>query len=168
MLLRKHYVATGYVYDKQTDSFLLVLHKKLGKWLPPGGHLHEGEEPHAGVLRELFEEVGVEGRIVELLTTPDVATPTVAQLPSPFCVLAETIPASTKEDEHIHIDFVYILEVNPADLLKPGEAEVERAAWVSSGEIARIETFENVRRVCQAISAVIKGSQQSWLKPEIL
>lgn len=154
MPLLKHYVATGFVYDKKTDSFLLVLHKKLGKWLPPGGHLHEGEEPHTGVLRELFEEVGVEGRIVELIAAPDVSTPTVAQFPSPFCVLSEIIPANAKEAEHIHIDFVYVLEVDPSELLKPGEAEVEHAAWFSAEEIEHIDTFENIRRVCQAIRAM--------------
>src|SRR5437879_2439360 len=35
------YVATGYVYDRHTNSFLLIFHKKSGKWLSPGGHLHE-------------------------------------------------------------------------------------------------------------------------------
>jgi 8-oxo-dGTP pyrophosphatase MutT (NUDIX family) len=153
---RKHYVATGFVYDRQADSFLLVLHKKLGKWLPPGGHLEDGEEPHTGVLREVFEEVGVQGRIVELLAAPDVSTPTVSQFPSPFCVLSEIIPANAKEDEHIHIDFVYALEIDPSELLKPGEAEVEHAAWFSAEEIGQIDTFENIRRVCAAIRVLTR------------
>ena len=48
MGLRSHYVATGYIYDKDTARFLLIQHKKLGKWLAPGGHLEDGEEPHTG------------------------------------------------------------------------------------------------------------------------
>ena len=30
-----------------------------GKWVLPGGGLHKGEDPMAGVLRELYEETGV-------------------------------------------------------------------------------------------------------------
>src|SRR5216683_8452315 len=100
MVLRKHYVATGYVYDRNTDTFLLILQKKLGKWLPPGGHLDKGEEPHKGVLRELLEETGVQGRIIDLLETPDVGTPATAQLPTPFCVLYEKISAELEGEEH--------------------------------------------------------------------
>lgn len=124
----KHYVATGYVYDKHTDRFLLVLHKKLGKWLPPGGHLHEGEEPYKGVLREVLEEIGVEGRIVDLLQTPRVGTPTVPQLPTPFCMLAEVIPAGPKEEEHVHIDFVYVIEIDLSEPLDICREEVSLAS----------------------------------------
>src|SRR6266704_3084470 len=74
MVSRNHYVATGYVYDRNTDRFLLIRHKKSGKWLAPGGHLHGGEEPHKGAQRELFEEIGVEGRPLNLLETPQVET----------------------------------------------------------------------------------------------
>jgi 8-oxo-dGTP diphosphatase len=158
MALRKHYVATGYVYDKQADSFLLVLHRKLGKWLPPGGHLLEEEEPHRGALRELYEETGLEGRILDLPGTPDVGTLAVAQLAAPFCILSELIPASPKDEEHIHIDFVYALEVNLSETLNLCSEEVARAMWVSAEHIDEIDTFDNVRKVCQAISALCEQS----------
>jgi 8-oxo-dGTP diphosphatase len=152
MPLRQQYVATGYVYDRETESFLLILHKKLGKWLPPGGHLEEGEVPHQGALRELQEETGLRGRIVNLLQTPDVATSSVAQLFTPFCILREIIPASLHEDEHIHIDFVYVIEIERADALKIRTEEISQARWISSQEIPTLETFENVKQVCKAIS----------------
>src|SRR6267154_1476348 len=59
--VRSHYVATGYIYDRKNKHFLLIEHKKLGVWLAPGGHLEEGEEPHQGALREVREEIGLEG-----------------------------------------------------------------------------------------------------------
>jgi 8-oxo-dGTP diphosphatase len=164
MVLRKHYVATGYVYDKQADMFLLVLHKKLGKWLPPGGHLLEGEEPHKGVQRELFEETGVKGRILNLLSTPDVDTPDTPQLPTPFCVLSEIIPAGPHEEEHVHIDFIYVLEIIPSEVLKLCSEEVSLATWVSSEHIDDVETFENVKRICRAISHI---SQKSASEQEL-
>lgn len=166
MALQQHYVATGYVYEKQTDSFLLILHRKLGKWLPPGGHLEAGEEPHRGALRELQEETGLRGRIVNLLQTPEVSTATAPQQPAPFCILSETIPAGPREDEHIHIDFIYVIEVEPADALHLLEAEVTQARWIAASEVATLETFENVKRVCHAISRL--GHQKPRFKEETL
>jgi ADP-ribose pyrophosphatase YjhB (NUDIX family) len=154
MAMRQHYVATGYVYDRETDSFLLILHNKLGRWLPPGGHLEDGEVPHQGALRELREETGLRGRIANLLQTPDVATYSVAQLFTPFCILREIIPASLHEGEHIHIDFIYVMEIDRADAVKVSTEEASQAHWFPSQEIATLETFENVRQVCKSISAL--------------
>lgn len=166
MALYQHYVATAYVYDKLTDSFLFVLHKKLGKWLPPGGHLDAGEEPHQGALRELWEETSLRGRIVTILQTPEVSTSTVAQLCAPFCILSETIPAGPREGEHTHIDFVYVVEVERSETLNVRAEEVAQARWVPMEEVATFETFENVKKVCQAISAL--GRERRHFKEETL
>lgn len=159
MTLRKHYVATAYVYDRKLDSFLFVLHKKLGKWLPPGGHLHEGEEPHKGMQRELFEETGVEGRIVDLLHVPKVATQTAEQLPTPFCVLSEVISTHSEDEQHVHIDFVYVVEIDLSKPLHLCTEEVTHAKWVNSRQIDQLETYENVKQVCRSIRSRI--SQQN-------
>lgn len=44
---------------------LLHLHKKLGKWLPVGGHIEQGELPDMAALREIKEESALE--VIELL-----------------------------------------------------------------------------------------------------
>jgi 8-oxo-dGTP pyrophosphatase MutT (NUDIX family) len=155
MNVRSHYVATGYVYDQGAARFLLVQHRKLGKWLAPGGHLEAGEEPHLGALREVEEEIGCRGRILDMPSTPRVATPTVPQLPTPFCVLAETIPASPREEEHIHIDFIYVVEIEAEAAFQMSEAEIERLQWFTLAEIEQLDTFENVRQVCRAISMAL-------------
>ncbi|HEY0753227.1 MAG TPA: NUDIX domain-containing protein [Ktedonobacteraceae bacterium] len=160
MGLRSHYVATGYIYDSTKSCFLLIKHKKLGQWLAPGGHLTEDEEPHAGALREVWEEIGQQGKISDLLITPEVATATVPQLPAPFCMLAETIPAGPREGEHIHIDFVYVVEIDPTAKLSLSDEEITNARWFTLDEINQLETYENVKRVCWAIS---NSSRQSRL-----
>jgi 8-oxo-dGTP pyrophosphatase MutT (NUDIX family) len=38
---------------------VLHLHKRLGRWMQPGGHVDPGEAPAAAALREATEELGV-------------------------------------------------------------------------------------------------------------
>jgi 8-oxo-dGTP diphosphatase len=40
------------------ESILLVDHKNAQLWLPPGGHVEQGEHPRATVAREVREELG--------------------------------------------------------------------------------------------------------------
>jgi 8-oxo-dGTP pyrophosphatase MutT (NUDIX family) len=55
-----HLTASGLVLDASRRSVLLVLHRKVGLWLQPGGHLEDGDETlGAAALRESVEETGV-------------------------------------------------------------------------------------------------------------
>lgn len=55
-----HLTASGVVLDASRTSVLLVLHKKVGLWLQPGGHLEDGDVSlAAAALRESVEETGV-------------------------------------------------------------------------------------------------------------
>lgn len=53
----KHFTATALLRN-QKGEFLLHKHRKLGCWLPPGGHLEDNEEPQDAVMREVREETG--------------------------------------------------------------------------------------------------------------
>ena len=52
----KHLVSYFAVVDG--ESILLVDHKHAQLWLPPGGHVEEGEHPRETVVREAIEELG--------------------------------------------------------------------------------------------------------------
>ena len=43
---------------------LLHLHRKLGMWLPPGGHIERDELPDDAAVREVFEETGLRIELV--------------------------------------------------------------------------------------------------------
>ena len=55
-----HLTASAVVLDRSRRSVLLVLHRKVGLWLQPGGHLEDGDTTlAAAALREAVEETGV-------------------------------------------------------------------------------------------------------------
>lgn len=57
----KHFCGSVWVLSKgKPTKMLLVHHKKLGKWLQPGGHIEPTENPVETAVRELKEETGID------------------------------------------------------------------------------------------------------------
>ena len=55
-----HLTASALVLDRSREHVLLVLHKKVGLWMQPGGHVEPGDTSLArAALREAVEETGV-------------------------------------------------------------------------------------------------------------
>lgn len=54
---RDHFCVFFLPYHKQSNSIFLVHHKKAVDWIPPGGHIEEGEYPELTVFREMQEEL---------------------------------------------------------------------------------------------------------------
>src|SRR5215204_2819786 len=54
-------VAIFVVKDRKV---LLILHRKLNKWLPLGGHIELDEDPEIAALREAREESGFEVELI--------------------------------------------------------------------------------------------------------
>ena len=149
--LQSHYTATGFVLNKAGNRILFIFHKKLQLWLPPGGHVDEGELPHNAVVREVFEETGVLARIIDpignLCLSPD-ATET--QIPAPIAVFHEMIPAYGEKLAHLHYDFLYHLQAQQEDLV-PAESEVESAHWFTLSEILTCKTTEGTKAISKKL-----------------
>jgi len=79
---------------------LLHRHRKLGVWLPPGGHVEPHELPDDAAVREVLEETGVR---VELVGERAVDAPGPRQLVRPRGVQLEDISPG-----HQHVDLVYL------------------------------------------------------------
>ena len=77
---------------------LLLHHRKLDRWLQPGGHAEPGEADGEEVaLREAREETG----IAALRLHPDA--------PRPLDVDVHAIPARGSEPAHLHLDLRYVV-----------------------------------------------------------
>lgn len=148
--LRNDFTATGYIVTDDRKKMLLIYHKKLQKWLPPGGHLEKNELPHYCVLREVFEETGIKAEIIRFDPDINLFSDTDKQLPAPYCILHELIPASSKDEEHMHIDLIYILRADQQDTSLQ-LAEISEAKWLTLKEILEYEAFPAVKLIAQQV-----------------
>jgi 8-oxo-dGTP diphosphatase len=74
----KHLIVYFVPVDAASRCLMLGDHRKSGLWLPPGGHVEDGEDPRRAVIREAREELGLQaetatdGRPLFLTVTPTV------------------------------------------------------------------------------------------------
>ena len=137
-MTEKHFVATGYVV--RGGKTLLLFHKKLQMWLPPGGHIDEGEVPDQAVLREILEETGLTAEICSPKRAPDPKDGRVWYLHAPNHVQLEDIPKGHPQ----HIDLIYFCRVKDgAAVLAPSEHDELR--WHSQEDLQGAHISEEVR-----------------------
>ncbi len=116
-----HVTGSAVVARPDASAFLLVHHRKLGRWLQPGGHVDpEDDSVLATALREVREETGVlavvpalDGRI--------------------FDVDVHAIPARRDEPAHEHFDVRYLVTSTKSESAAQA-AEVRALAWMSLDE----------------------------------
>lgn len=129
----RHYTATTYVVEG--DAVALHEHERLGKWLPPGGHVDRDELPHEAAVREVREETGLDVDLVARVE--DVASPTVESLPQPQHLQLADVNVYDGEVGHQHVDFVYYARADRR-AIEPAAGELSGDAWqwVTAGELA--------------------------------
>ena len=130
-ILRHFTVAVFVVHDERV---LLHFHRKLGKWLPPGGHIEDDELPDDAAVREVLEETGIRARLVGGRGLP-IDDP--RQLVMPAGIQVEAIYPG-----HEHIDLVYFAIPLPDDVraaeVDPRLAESDRVGWYAADELAAL------------------------------
>ena len=126
---------------------MLIHHKRIGLWLPPGGHLIAGEMPHEAARREVREETGVEAEIVAE-PMPHTGSIDYFFLPQPLCMHA--VHAVENEQELYHLDIVFLLKpVAQSGTLPPlhHPEEVHGAQWVRLKELDQWSLAKNVKEI---------------------
>lgn len=149
--LVSHYTATGFVINKTGDRVLFIFHKKLQLWLPPGGHVDEGELPHEAVVREVFEETGVRAKIVDPIGDLGLGVGgQEVQIPTPITIFHEHIPAHGDKPAHLHYDFLYHLQAQAENLVH-AEREIGDARWFTLEEVLQSKTTEGSKIICKRL-----------------
>ena len=142
------------VFVAWEGKVLLHHHRKIGMWLPPGGHLEEDELPDEAAVREVWEETGLE---VELVgeRREDVADP--VQLYRPAGVQLENIGPG-----HQHIDLIYFARPSGQTTIAQ-EFSADKVGWYGPRDWDAMLVNAEVRGWCKrALSALAGyGSEQS-------
>jgi len=99
--MERHITVSGFVVHD--GRVALHWHRKIGAWLPAGGHIEPGEDPVEATLREVEEEFGLQAEIIPLAPRMSYDGGP-SQLEPPFAVL-DCYP----EPDHGHVDLVYFL-----------------------------------------------------------
>jgi ADP-ribose pyrophosphatase YjhB (NUDIX family) len=94
-----------------------------GSWTLPGGGIEFGEHPEAGALRELTEETGLEGRIVELLVVDSIA---------------RMFGTDPDLGEYHSVRIVYRTDVVDGSLRPEVDGSSDGAAWFTRDEVASL------------------------------
>lgn len=149
----RHFTATAFIVDSKKRT-LLLWHRRLQRWMPPGGHLEPDETPEQAAARECKEETGLDVEIIgeqqHDLFEKNTAEGTM--LTKPVAMLLEEIPACPERGEpaHQHMDFLFIakpLDESQAVRIAPDESTEMR--WFTRDEIGALDEacviFSNVK-----------------------
>jgi 8-oxo-dGTP pyrophosphatase MutT (NUDIX family) len=115
-----HFTGSAWLVSADGERVLLLHHRKLGRWLQPGGHADGNADLARVALREAQEETGVIGLSIE------------GEI---FDIDRHHIPARASEPEHWHYDVRYIIRAGEDErfIVNP---ESHALAWRPVTEVA--------------------------------
>jgi 8-oxo-dGTP pyrophosphatase MutT (NUDIX family) len=141
-ILEGHLTGSAVVISAAGDRVLLLHHRKLDRWLQPGGHAEPGEREGAMVaLREAREETGIEGLILH------------PAAPRPLDVDVHPIPARGDEPAHRHLDLRYLVVAPRDGAPRPAPEEARALRWFTWEELSAVDLDPGLRRALRAARA---------------
>lgn len=125
-----HLTGSALVLDASGERALVLLHRKLGLWVQPGGHA-DGDTNLAGVAwREATEETGIDG--LRIAADP--------------IDLDVHLVAPPGEDPHLHLDVRFLVVAPPDAIVRPND-ESRDWRWAGPDELAPLGADDGLRRL---------------------
>ena len=116
-----HLTGSALVVEADTERILMLFHRKLQRWLQPGGHADGDANLAAVALREASEETGLSGLRID---------------PHPIDIDIHRV-SPPGEPPHDHLDVRYLV-VAPTGSIPIGNHESERLRWVDIDQLAEL------------------------------
>ena len=140
-----HVTGSAVVARPDGSAFLLVLHRKLGRWLQPGGHTEDSDESVLSTaLREAREETGLAGFDVP----PEDAI---------LDVDVHPIPARGRDPAHFHFDVRYLLVTSEVHDRSTAEDPARPMRWASLEDALASGVDGSLARALDKARAMLEG-----------
>jgi 8-oxo-dGTP pyrophosphatase MutT (NUDIX family) len=141
-----HLTGSAWIVSPDHRSVLLVHHRKLGRWLQPGGHADGEADLFRVALREAREETGLE----TFVTLPG------GDPPAPLDVDIHEIPPYGGEPAHLHLDVRFLLVAKPGE--EPQASEESAAiAWVPLERLGEVSDEDSLHRMERRAREILAG-----------
>jgi 8-oxo-dGTP pyrophosphatase MutT (NUDIX family) len=135
-LLEGHFTASAFIVNNDCTKTLLVKHRKLNKWLQPGGHC-DGEQ---NLLKVAIKEANEETGLSNFDTDSEI-----------FDIDIHSIPERKGVPEHLHYDVRFLLISNENDELKISDESVD-LQWIPLGQIVNYNPDASIMRMVNKVS----------------
>ena len=130
--------ASAWVVNAARDKVLLIHHRKLRRWLQPGGHLEATDTSvAAAALREVREETGLAGRVVGH---------------GLYDVDVHPIPAYGPVAAHRHYDLRVLVEVDEGAATRLDEQEGTDLRWFAPNDLEALRPEASVWRLWEKLA----------------
>ena len=139
-----HITGSAWIVDRTGERVLLTHHRKLGRWLQPGGHSDGDPDTLAVALREAREESGLMVRALDQ---------------SIFDLDVHPIPTRGREPAHHHFDVRFLVRAEH-DRFTVSE-ESHALAWVPADGLGALTGDESVLRMSRKWLARRAGEARS-------
>jgi 8-oxo-dGTP pyrophosphatase MutT (NUDIX family) len=141
-----HLTGSAIIVSADGAGTLLLHHRKLDRWLQPGGHADPGEATGEAVaLREALEETGLTGLVLH------------PRAPRPLDVDVHDIPARGSETAHEHLDLRYLVLAPEGARPSPALAEMRELRFFAWDETSGLGLDAGLRRALGKARAILGG-----------